>query len=252
MKNIFKISILGLLAVAFAFAQQNTLVQTSLSAAITSTQTSFAVGSATGINAASFGVPGSALYVVDPGQTKGEKMAVISVTSTTIGVRRTGNAKAHVSGAMVLVATVPNWFASRDPTGSCTAASTFVTPVLNTETGNQWLCGPGGSWVAGWGNVSVPAQLSAAVVASATGTTVVSGPLQHMSGTNTTNAFQFSVGWNGYPGCIIPDGAVVVGTNGSTVASTRVIATSLSSTMAALKTYCYTWDQTNSKLVGSY
>lgn len=131
-----------LLVSASAFAQQNTLGQTSLSAAATANQTFVVVASATGINAPATGVPASALYIVDPGQTKGELAQVISVTSTTIGVRRSGAAKAHVSGAMVLVAATPNLFASSDPVGACTTATTFVTPYINTVTGQQWVCSP--------------------------------------------------------------------------------------------------------------
>lgn len=133
-----------------ASAQLNSVLQTSLSAAITATQTSFAVASATGINSATSSVPGSALYIVDTGQTEGELANVISITSTTVTVSRVrgGKAKAHASGALVYVATAPNWFYSVDPSGSCTLASTYVSPWLNTVTGQRWECSNvTGTWV---------------------------------------------------------------------------------------------------------
>lgn len=145
MKNFKNLSILALLVSGSAFAQLNTLVQTSLSAAITATQTSFAVASATGINAPSSTVPGSDLYIADLGQAKGELVTVTSLSSTVVSVRRGAKgtkATAHISGAMVLVATAPNWFNSTDPMGSCVTASTYVTPYLNVVNGQQWVCSP--------------------------------------------------------------------------------------------------------------
>jgi hypothetical protein len=218
MKNITRIAILGLLAVAAAFAQQHSIVQTSLSAAITANQTSFAVASATGINAATASVPGSVLYVVDIGQTKGEPMPVISLSSTTVTVRRTqGRAVAHASGAMVLVATAANWFYSVDPVGTCTAASVYASPWVNITTGNQWLCSSQtGTWVPGWGNTTAPAQLlTATATASVAGATAIAGPLVEISGTEAITSFTMSVGWNGQGFCVQPTAAftTVAGNN---------------------------------------
>ncbi len=149
MKNVTRIAMLGLLAVSAAFAQQNSLVSTTLSAAAAQADTFVTVASATGINAPTATVPGSVLYVLDPGQTLGEPMPVVSVSSTRIGVRRTnGRAVPHVSGALVYVATAPNWFYSVDPVGSCTLANTYVSPWLNTVNGKRWECSSvTGSWV---------------------------------------------------------------------------------------------------------
>jgi hypothetical protein len=133
--------VFGLLAlVGSASAQLNSLTFTTTSAAITATQTSFAVASATNINApTAASAPGSTLYVVDPGQTLGEKMSVLSISSTTVTVRRTSGAKAHVSGAQVIVGNA-NWFYSVDPQGSCTSTSVYSTPYINTVTGQEWVC----------------------------------------------------------------------------------------------------------------
>lgn len=141
----FNIAILGLLASLCAFAQQNTIVVTSLSAAINNTQTSFAVASATGINAPSYpnGAAGSKLYVVDVGQTRGEEMDVTNISGTTVSVRRTtGRTTPHASGAQVLVATIPSWFQTKDPAGSCVTATTYSAPWFNTVTGQEWVCSP--------------------------------------------------------------------------------------------------------------
>lgn len=137
--------ILGLLASLSAYGQQNSIVFTSLSAAINQTQTSFAVASATGINAPSFtnGLAGSSLYVVDVGQTTGEQMQVTGLSGTTVSVRRTtGRTTAHASGAQVLVATIPSWFYTKDPVGSCVTATTTSAPYFNVNTGQEWVCSP--------------------------------------------------------------------------------------------------------------
>lgn len=254
MKTLKSIIFLGLLA-ACAFGQQNTLVQTSLSAAITNTQLSFGVSSATGIVAPTNGVAGSMLWVQDVGQQMGEQMQVISISSTTVTVRRTDSrATGHLSGAMVLVATAPNWFYTRDPRGNCTLANTYVTPWLNITNGAQWLCSPKTlAWIPGWNNLFAPPQINAATaVASVAGTTGVDGPLIHVSGTNAITAWQPGIGWQGQGFCAIPDAAFTTTTGGTTVASTRVTAIAIASTAVLNKTICFTYDFTNSKFTASY
>lgn len=141
MKNIKTITILGLLAAVLSFGQLNTLSQTTLSAAITSTQTQFTVASATGIVTPTTGVGGSVLYVVDVGQTMGDIMQVTALSSTTVTVTRgRGRQAAHGSGAMVLVAGAANWFYSVDPVGSCVTASIYATPYYNISNGTRWTC----------------------------------------------------------------------------------------------------------------
>jgi hypothetical protein len=90
---------------AAVFAQQNSLTFTSLSAAITvdanlvrhrlRNQRRRALSPAS--------LARLHLYVVDPGQTVGEKMLVIAISSTTVTVKAHDNAKPHVSGAQVIV-----------------------------------------------------------------------------------------------------------------------------------------------------
>jgi hypothetical protein len=255
MKNIKFTLLIGLILAASAFGQLNTLVQTSLSAAITQTQTVFAVGSVTGINAPSAGIAGSAIWVQDIGQQMGELMTVQSISSTTLTVSRTSSrATAHLSGAMVLVATAPNWFQAKDPRGSCTTAATYVTPWLNTTTGAQWVCSAKTlNWIPGWNNYSAPFEINAGTaVASVAGTTGVDGPLIHVSGTNAITAWQPGIGWQGQGFCVIPDAAFTTTTGGTTVASTRVTAIAIASTAVANKTLCFTYDATNSKFTASY
>ena len=238
MNKSIRIAILGLMAAAFAFAQQNLIVQTSLSGAITASQTTFAVASATGINAPTGNSPGSVLYVVDIGQTRGEAMKVVAISSTTVTVRRDGPGKAvaHASAAMVLVATSPNWFYSSDPTGSCVAATVFASPWVNIQNGNQWLCSAKTlTWTPGWGNSdAAPQVLSGTATASVAGATAIAGPLVEISGTNAITSFTMSVGWNGQPFCVNPTGAfTTTATNNIAKASTAV----------ASKTLCFAWDQ---------
>lgn len=254
-KRILFTALVALASVLTASAQQNTLVQTSLSAAITSTQTCFAVASATGINAASATVPGSDLYIVDPGRSQGELVRNISsVTSTTVCGRRGngGSAKSHPSGAMVLVATAPNWFASVDPVGKCsTTAGTvpddkfgsYVTPVLNVVNGKQWLCSSvTSSWVPGFQTSSAESQPTVAV-ASAAAKITPSGPVFHVTGTAAITGFNIPVGYNGGPVCVVPD-AIFTTTTANNIG--------LASTAVVSKQLCYIYDSATAKFYPSY
>src|SRR5206468_3881542 len=118
------------------------------SAAALASDNTVTVTSATGITAAGYGVAGSQLYVVDTGQTIGEPMIALGISGTVITVRRTaGRTSAHASGAQVIIG-AQNWFYSTDPKGSCTRASTYVNPYINTVTGQQWSCDSiTGTWV---------------------------------------------------------------------------------------------------------
>jgi len=243
MKNLIAVSILGLFAMA-AFAQSNTLTQTTTAAAMTAGARTISLTSATGISAPSFdnNTVGTQLYVVDIGQQKGEVMNVLSISGTIATVARfSGPGVAHASGAMVL-AGAPNLFYKYNPTGSCTRSLTQVTPFVNTLTGEQWLCSTiTGTWTAGFQNPA-PAQ-AGTLVASAAGATAVNAPLQHVNGTNAVTAWTMGIGWAGGPFCIIPDAAfTVTATNNVAKASTAV----------ANKTLCYQYDATNSVFTPSY
>ncbi len=247
MNKLTRISILALaasIASIAAFAQTNTVVQTSLSAAITANQTTFAVASATGISAPTASQAGSALWIQEWGQTMGELAQVSAISGTSVTVRRASTSRAHASGAMVLVATVPNWFAASDPRGSCVTATTgnpsgvSVTPWLNTANGNQWLCSTiSKTWTPGFGNTTAPPTVTTAV-ASAAGLVTPSGPLFHITGTLAITGFNIPVGYNGGTFCAIPDGAFTT-TTANNIA--------LASTAVASKVMCFSYDQAAAK-----
>ena len=243
MKN-FKIVSLALFALVLAavpaFAQ-TALTQTSLSAAITVNQTTFAIASATNVTASN--TAPTVLYVVDPGQYKGELMTVKAISGTTVTVSRTGiNKAAHASGSMVLVGP-PKAFAQYDPVGSCTASQTAYTPWVNAVTGSQWLCSTvTGNWVPGFGNDLYPTNVTAAV-ASAAGLITPSGPLFHITGTAAITGFNIPVGFNGGMICGIPDGlSTTTSANNFALATTAVVS----------KPICWVYDTNTAKFYPSY
>jgi hypothetical protein len=246
--NILSKAVIILLAVSsLGLAQQNTVLQTSTSAAMTATQNFVTVASATGINAPTNSVPGSQLYIVDPGQMVGETVTVtgpLSGTRVPIARDRGGKAVAHVSGAMVLVATSPQWFQSTNPAGSCTASTVYVTPWVNVGTGQQWICSSKTlSWVPGWGNPATPQVITATATASVAGATAINAPLVHISGTNAITSFTFSAGNNNNNFQVIPDGAFTgTATNNICKAFTAV----------ANRTLSFTYDAVNSCYAPSY
>lgn len=149
----------ALVAVAFLAvpaSAQTYLTDTTLSAAITATQTQFTVASATDIEA------GGALYIDH------EYMDVVSVSGTRVTVSRTQRPTAHVSGSVVYVATraqkprvmLPHDGARR--AGTCSTSTSYVAstalatvsggilPIIDIDTGNIYGCrrvGDGWQWV---------------------------------------------------------------------------------------------------------
>lgn len=108
---------------------QSALTQTTLSAAVNSSQTQFAIASATGVTATS-----TYLYVDN------ELMAVNAINSTTVSVTRGYGgtvAQAHVNAAAVYVG-AGNAFVvtpAPNPTGSCTRSNLPVVPIIDTRSG---------------------------------------------------------------------------------------------------------------------
>ena len=137
-------------------AQPTHLVTTTNTPAITSTQTSFALGAVTGLAA------GAAIYV------DRELMSIRSVSGLTVTVVRgqAGTvANSHTAGRTVIlipVAAVPTVTTSVDPAqtsgvGGCTVTNYQYLPIINVTTGNVWLC----RWV---DNVKVWAATNATLV----------------------------------------------------------------------------------------
>jgi hypothetical protein len=245
-KRIALCAILGVFALIPAFAQTFTLTQTTLSAAIGAADTVIYVASATNINAPNIRTTtfGSQLFVQSPG-SKGEVMTVQMVSGTTITVRRGQkgtSAAAQVSGAMVLVGQ-PSWFFEYDPIGACTASTVYVSPWINTNTSNQWLCSSvTGSWVPGFNNDLLPTVPTVAV-ASAAGLITPSGPLFHITGTAAITGFNIPVGFAFGGICAIPDGAfTTTNANNIAIASTGVVS----------KPLCWTYDPGTAKFYPAY
>jgi hypothetical protein len=229
-----------------ATAQINTLTQTSTAAAVAATDKVVYVTSATNINAPSpqSGIVASQIYVVAPGNQRGELMLVTSVNGTAISVRRnaSGAATSFPSGSMVLAGN-PNWFYGYDPSGGCVAANTLVTPYVNTKTGNEWLCSTvTSSWVPGFGN-DAALDVTTAAVASAAGLVTPSGPLFHVTGTAAITGFNIPVGFAFGSFCAIPDGIF------TTTATTNI---ALASTAVVSRVNCWTYDPATAKFYPGY
>jgi hypothetical protein len=247
MKTLKLIALIGLLSFGVQ-AQQNTMPATTLSAAMTAAATTLTVASATGINAPTAGVPGSMLYIIDIGERVGQLVQVQSLSGTTVKFSPRGsgaNGNAHRSGAVVLVGTSPNWFYTSNPTGPCTTATILVTPYVNTNTGEQWLCSTlTTTWVPGWGNRSAPNGVTAAV-ASAAGAIVPGSPLFHVTGTAAITGFTIGsmIGFTGGSFTVIPDGAFTTTTAGNI---------GIASTAVAGKALTFTWDSNAVKWYPNY
>jgi hypothetical protein len=241
------LSLALLLIPTLASAQQNTLTQTTLAAALTSSGNTVVLASGTGVtvgaNSYTTGLFIDREYLVvtaNPGGVSG-------TYSVLRGQGGTG-ASAHASGTMVLLGK-PNWFSAFDPQGSCVLANVVATPIVNYKTGNQSLCSSVTlTFGAGFSN-SIPeaAQVTKAV-ASAAGAILPSGPLFHVTGTAAVTGFTIPVGCNATAvgGCtftIIPD-AVFTWTAAGNIA--------LAGTAVVNKALTFVWDATNQKWVPSY
>lgn len=248
MMKISKLAGILLLGSALAFGQAS-MTSTTLSAAITSSQLTFVVASATGINGPGFpqsqgGIGSSTtpaaitvLYV------DREAMRVASVNSTTVTVERgyEGTAtRSHKSGAKLWVGPA-GYFASIDPSGACTAASLLVLPRVVIPNGNLWTCG-NGFWTT---FAPYNSELTVgAAIASAT-TIAPTNPVFHVTG--TTDVVTITVP----PACpatgcqiiIVPDG-IFHTTNAGNVA--------IASTAVVSKALIMTYDPGSSKWYPSY
>lgn len=142
-----------------ALAQQNTLTTTTISSAVTSTNTNYIiVASVTGINAPTLGGggitgtqggSGSALFIDN------ELMTVISINSSskTVYVQRGTNgtrAATHAANQLVWIGGDPTWFSGATvgthPQGTCTAANLYIVPDIHILDGTIWNCDSGSVW----------------------------------------------------------------------------------------------------------
>jgi len=237
MKKLFLI--LTLAVTAFG---QTILTSTTTSAAMTSTQQTMIVASATGISA------GTALYIYDVGATRGELVQVKSNYSSGAVLpitRGSGIQRAHASGAYVVIAPVPAAFYDREPYGACTASAQPYLPWINTTTGNQWYCNSSGVWIPHWGTASPSTMqvISSTATASVAGATPIAGPYLKISDTNAITSFTMSAGWHGQGFCVYPTAAfTVTATNNIAKAATAV----------ADRTLCFYYDAAAGKFSPSY
>ncbi len=130
-----------------AQAQSYTISNTTLNGAVTSTQNTFVLTSASASSGSSFGAPSAGqCYFVD-----GEFGNIVSIASTTVTVRRPLNgagqgtasaAAPHATLAKIFTAPC-SAFKAADPlllsTGG-NACSTMPAPWINTKNANVWWC----------------------------------------------------------------------------------------------------------------
>jgi len=200
-------------------AQQNYLIQTTLTAAVPAPASlnlaapvpysGVSVASSTGIS----GILGNQTATINQ-QTSWqiyvdrELMQVVQVNGNVLQVQRgVGGtvATAHASGAMVLAGRA-YWFNVSDPGVSstpqgtnapanspCVLANVIASPWVNVRSGNQWVCNPNSlTWQAGFGSPYIAQNSAMATVASVAGATNVSFPTIKISGTNAITSWTFT------------------------------------------------------------
>lgn len=267
MKNTFKAVLVASLALflsPFAFAQQYTLGQTTLSSKAGAGDTQLQLTSVTGVYGYAANLqpiisspsnPQSNCYI----DREEVEVRTVPSTGTVIQVRRGVNGTtgaAHASGAMVLCGPALVFY-TYDPGGtpasvggsvgggSCTTANTLVTPWLDVRTGAQWLCSTiTSTWVPGFGNAANPgSSVVNTAVNSATAAMVPTGTLFHVTGTSSMTSIIIPVGCNATAvgGCfftVIPD-STAAWTAGNNIAN--------SVTATAGVPIQFVWDAVNSK-----
>lgn len=258
-------------------AQQNLLVQTTLSAAVSApaSQTITApvpysqvqIASVTGLVGYQLNQTGTinvqSLWVL---YVDREEMAVVAVNGLTVQVIRGYNstvATSHASGQMVLYGKAA-WFYNNDPGTTfsqgggagvpggttCVVAAQFAFPWVNVRTGSEWGCSPTSLTYVPWFNNSSNPNMSVdyGTAAAAAGTQTVLGPLFRLSGTNAITGFAIPVGCNATAvgGCqftIIPSGAFTWTAAGNiAIVGTAVVGVAIT----------FIWDAGTSKFYPTY
>ena len=256
--KLFVLAIVLVLASALGVnAQQFTLTQTTLNSDVTASQTTFQLGSVTGILGQGPGATGGSTGNTGSGGTgtgvyiDTEYASVVSVNTTakTVSVLRGMDgtkATGHKASTMVLFGN-PNAFLTFNPSGTCAVANVPAQPTINVNTGLQWLCSSITlTWVPGFGNPGTSAQpiSNTTLVADAASAVLPSGPQFEMGGgTNAVTGFTIPVGCNATVrgGCqftVFPTTAFTWTTAGNiAVAGTAV----------AFLSITFRWDATTSK-----
>lgn len=131
----FALSLLLAVGLLVSASAQTSLTSTTLSSAVTASDTTFTVASATGVDA------GDYLFL------DREAVRVNSVAGTQVRVTRGFNgtaARAHAASVTVYVG-APDNFASSEVGGTCTASAQSYTPRIVLPSGNVYSC-TGGWW----------------------------------------------------------------------------------------------------------
>ena len=187
-----------------ALAQQNTLTTTTISSAVTSTNTNYIiVASVTGINAPTLGGggitgtqgnSGSALFIDN------ELMTVISINSSskTVYVQRGTNgtrAATHAANQLVWIGGDPTWFSGAavgtHPQGTCTAANLYIVPDIHILDGTIWNCGSDGFW--GFAGLGLDAYGSPMAKTAVTGNYTAKPWDKYLAYTSTSSAYTLTL-----------------------------------------------------------
>jgi hypothetical protein len=145
----FLAAFLAVLCLVPAQAQVNTLVTTTLAAAVTSTsQTVFNFTATTGLVQNPGGISGA---YIDREYVTGRLVngAFVSVVRGQAGTK----AATHASGALVFLAATNNLIQATGQSGTCTRGTVFVSPWIDAAHGEIYDC-LGGVWVKGIGAAS--------------------------------------------------------------------------------------------------
>lgn len=151
-------AILLMFGVLPAFAQTN-VAPTTLTSAISQTDTTFAVGSTSGMTASA---TGAATFLLIDNDLMQLSAIPVSGTVTVKRVTGSGNPTRHAAGVYVIYGTTGNWApgatgspttgvflgAATKPSGGCTLTSQQYSPVFNPGLGQVFAC-HGGKWASG-------------------------------------------------------------------------------------------------------
>lgn len=130
MKRFYSLlALVGVLFLPVSVSAQTALNETTLSSAVTSSQQTIQIASATGI------ADGYGIYIDREYMT----VAASWTSGTTIPVIRRAGATSHAASTPVFIGP-PSAFITADRSGSCVAANESYLPQINVSNGNIWDC----------------------------------------------------------------------------------------------------------------
>lgn len=224
------------------------LTQTTLSAALSANGTVLTVASATGISSPTNNFY-QKIYVINPGQMRGQLMSVLAVNGTQITVSRIDGSfsQSFLSGALVLIAnvdpTIPGFY-DHNPDGAPSAAPYFTTPWVNIVTGEQWLSSISNDWQPGWNNPMLVSNPTAVQTIPAGVMTPGSRLFHSDTGTAAMTGIARPLGFAGGSFTIIPGGAFTWTTGDGSIG--------LGGTAVVGKALTFTYDSNAAKWYANY